>query len=262
MRLKDRTILVTGASKGIGAATARRLAVDGCEVVLISRSPEPLNTLADEINTNGGRADYFCADVSSEEQCRAAVQYAIERFGKLDGLFNNAGACLEEDSGLLETSLETWTSSLELNLSSVFFMSRAAVPTMAHSRQAAILNNASMVAHIGSAHPQIAYCAAKGGVVSMSREMAIELAPMGIRVNALSPGPINTEMYQSIQERYPKFMQDRLPHLPMNRFGQREEIASVAAFLLSEEASYMTGQSIVVDGGITAAYTTKDNPSQ
>lgn len=257
MRLKDRTILITGASKGIGAASARQFAAEGCALVLVARATDPLEALTAEINAAGGNAAYFSADVAKEADCHAAVDFAMSRFGRLDGLFNNAGSCLQGDAGLLETEVVTWNATLALNLTSIFLMSRAAVPHMAKRPGAAILNNAAMVAHIGSAHAQIAYCAAKGGVVAMSREMAIELAPRGIRVNAVSPGPVVTELYQSLQDRYPGFMETRMPHLPMRRFGQCEEIATVAAFLLSDESSYITGQVLLADGGITSAYTTK-----
>lgn len=257
MRLKGRTILVTGASKGIGAASARHFAAQGCELVLTARGLGPLEELTREINDAGGKAACIGADASVEADCRAAVDLALTRFGKLDGLFNNAGACLPGDDGLLETSVEVWTASLALNLTSVFLMCRAAVPHMENRPGAAIVNNAAMVAHIGSAHPQIAYCAAKGGVISMSREMAIELAPRGIRVNALSPGPVATELFQTIQDRDPDFLPTRMPHLPMKRFGTVEEIAKVAAFLIGDDSSFMTGQSVIVDGGITSAYTTK-----
>lgn len=258
MRLKNRTIVITGASKGIGAASARLFAAEGCDLVLAARGIGPLEALTAEINgQTGGKAVCLGADVASEDDCNAVADLALRHFGKIDGLFNNAGACLPGDNGLMDTSVQTWTDSLALNLSSIFFMCRAVVPHMDGRPGAAIVNNAAMVAHIGSAHAQIAYCAAKGGVISMSREMAIELAPRGIRVNALSPGPVATELFQTIQDRDPRFLDTRMPHLPMKRFGTPNEIASVAAFLLSDDASYMTGQSLIVDGGITSAYTTK-----
>ncbi|MBZ9772486.1 SDR family NAD(P)-dependent oxidoreductase [Mesorhizobium sp. CO1-1-8] len=262
MRLKGRTILLTGASAGIGAASARHFAEEGCELVLTARRPGPLQQLTAQINDAGGKAVCISADASVEADCQAAVDLALSHFGKLDGLFNNAGACLSGDNGLLDTSVDIWQASLTLNLSSVFFMCRAAVPHMENRPGAAIVNNAAMVAHIGSAHPQIAYCAAKGGVISMSREMAIELAPRGIRVNALSPGPVATELFQTLQDRDPEFLKTRMPHLPMKRFGKPEEIARVAAFLISDDSSFMTGQSVIADGGITSAYTTKGEARQ
>lgn len=262
MRLKGRTVLITGASKGIGAASARLFAAEGCELVLTARGLDALEALTREVNDAGAKAVCIGADASVEEDCKAAVDLALSHFGKLDGLFNNAGACLPGDDGLLETGVDVWTASLALNLTSVFFMCRAAVPHMEGKPGASIVNNAAMVAHIGSAHPQIAYCAAKGGVISMSRELAIELAPRGIRVNALSPGPVATELFQTIQDRDPEFLKTRMPHLPMKRFGRVEEIARVAAFLMSDDSSFMTGQSVIVDGGITSAYTTKGESQQ
>ncbi len=256
MNLKDRIIVITGASKGIGAASARLFASLRAHLVLVARSEPALELLANSLRDAESDIQTCVADVTNPDDCARVAATAIDRFGRIDGLFNNAGQLHDGDAGILETTPEIWNLTIRANLDSVFLMSRAVVPCLVENGRGAILNNASMVAHIGSATAQIAYCAAKGGVVAMSREMAIELAPRNIRVNAISPGPVSTELFRSTIGQQSGFMDQRLPHMPMKRLGEAHEIASTAAFLLSDSSSFLTGQSIIVDGGITAAYTT------
>ncbi len=256
MKLADRVIVVTGAGRGIGAASARHFAEQGAKLVLVSRSRDQLEGVAESIRSAGGDARTCTGDVTDEKECLAVAAYAIDAFGRVDGLFNNAGAHLDDDAGIVNTPYDTWKRLLVSNLDSVFLMSKAVVPHLVDAGGGSIVNNASMVAHMGSATPQIAYCAAKGGVVAMSREMAIELASKNIRVNAISPGPVHTTLHQTVIDQDAGYMDYRLPHMPMKRLGEESEIATVAAFLLSNEASFLTGQSLLVDGGITAAFTT------
>jgi NAD(P)-dependent dehydrogenase (short-subunit alcohol dehydrogenase family) len=256
MKLADRVIIVTGASRGIGAASARHFAEHGAKLVLVSRSSTDLERVADGVRSAGGDARICTGDVTDPKQCLAVADYTVDAFGRIDGLFNNAAAHVDGDAGIVDTPYDAWRRLMVSNLDSVFLMSQAVVPRLIEAGGGSIVNNASMVAHMGSATPQIAYCAAKGGVVAMSREMAIELASKNIRVNAISPGPVNTVLHQTVIDKDPEYMEHRLPHLPMKRLGEEDEIASVAGFLLSDEASYLTGQSLLVDGGITAAFTT------
>ena len=256
MRLENRSIIVTGAGRGIGAASARHFAAEGARLLLVARTGADLEAVAGPLRQSGADVVTCAADVTDPGACVGAARQAADAFGRIDGLFNNAGQLIDGDAGLLETSFETWKRTLEANLDSVFLMSRAVVPYLVEAGGGAIVNNASMVAHIGSASAQTAYCASKGGVVALSREMAVEFASKNIRVNAVSPGPVATDLFHGTIGSTPGFMERRLPHMPMKRLGEALEIATIAGFLLSEEASYLTGQSILVDGGITAAYTT------
>ena len=256
MRLENRSIIVTGAGRGIGAASARHFATEGARLLLVARTGAELETVAGPLRQSGADVVTCVADVTDPDACVGAARHVADAFGRIDGLFNNAGQLIDGDAGLLDTSFETWKRTLEANLHSVFLMSRAVVPYLVEAGGGAIVNNASMVAHIGSATAQTAYCASKGGVVALSREMAVEFASKNIRVNAVSPGPVATDLFHSIIGSTPGYMERRLPHMPMKRLGKVHEIAAIAGFLLSDEASYLTGQSILVDGGITAAYTT------
>ena len=256
MRLENRSIIVTGAGRGIGAASARHFTAEGARLLLVARTGADLEAVAGPLRQSGADVVTCAADVTDPGACADAVRRADDAFGRIDGLFNNAGQLIDGDAGLLETSFETWKRTLQANLDSVFLMSKAVVPYLVEAGGGAIVNNASMVAHIGSATAQTAYCAAKGGVVALSREMAVEFAGKNIRVNAVSPGPVATALFHDTIGSTPGFMERRLPHMPMKRLGEVHEIAAIAGFLLSEDASYLTGQSILVDGGITAAYTT------
>lgn len=256
MRLNNRKIIITGASKGIGAASARLFAAEGASLVLTARNTADLESVADEVRRLGRTVGTICGDVTDPSDCEAIATFAKETLGAIDGLFNNAGGAIDSDAGTVGTPYETWRKIICTNLDSVFLMSKAVIPIMIDAGKGAIVNNASMVAHIGSATPQIAYCASKGGVLAMSREMAIELASQNIRVNTLSPGPIETQMHEVKIANDPDFWERRTPHLPMKRYGSAEEIASAACFLISNESSYMTGQAMIVDGGITSAFTT------
>jgi len=211
----------------------------------------------DAIETAGGTASFVSCDVTDEESVRNAVRFAVEEHGGLHVLYNNAGVMLSDDDGPENTPLDTYERTMDINVKGVLLGCRHGIPAMLESGGGSIVNVASFVAHLGAATPQIAYTASKGAVLAMTREIAVMYARRGIRANALCPGPVMTPLLA-------KFLSDdarrhrRLVHIPMGRFGEPIEIAKGALFLASDESSWMTGQSLIVDGGITAAYTTPE----
>ena len=207
--------------------------------------------------SQAGEAAYVHADVSETADCDAMVAETVDRYGGLHVLYNNAGVFPDDDGGVLETSEETWDRVMRINLKGVFLGCRSGIPAMLESGGGSIINVASFVALMGAATPQIAYTTSKGGVLSMTREIAVEFARQGIRANALCPGPIETPLLADLLSD-PTRRERRLVHIPLGRFGQAPEIASAALFLASDESSFVTGATFVVDGGITAAYVTPE----
>ena len=254
-RLQDKVTLITGAAAGLGRVAAELFASEGARVVIadVADGNEALEAIA----TSGGEAAYVATDVSDDDSVAAAVAFAVETFGGLHVLYNNAGISPGDDDGPTTTSDATWTTTLDINVTGVARCCRHGIPAMLESGGGSIVNVASFVAHLGAATPQIAYTASKGAVLSMTREIAVIYARQGIRANALCPGPVLTPLLA-------KFLTDdakrrrRLVHVPMGRFGEPIEIANGALFLASDESSFMTGQSLLIDGGITAAYTTPE----
>ena len=252
-RLQDKVALITGAATGLGRVAAELFAGEGAKVVIADIGDG--NDAVEAIAGNGGEAAYVSTDVSDDSSVAAAVAFAVETFGGLHVLYNNAGISPADDDGPTNTSDETWTTTLDINVTGVARCCRHGIPAMLDSGGGSIVNVASFVAHLGAATPQIAYTASKGAVVAMTREIAVIYARQGIRANALCPGPVLTPLLA-------KFLSDdvkrqrRLVHIPMGRFGEPIEIANGALFLASDESSFMTGQSLLIDGGITAAYTT------
>lgn len=250
-RLEDKVAVITGAASGIGRASARRFAEEGARVVVADVADEAGHDLAEEI---GGV--YVHADVTDPAEVHAMYQVALDRFGSLDVAFNNAGISPPDDGSILVTELDAWRRVQEVNLTSVYLCCKAAIPILLEHGGGSIINTASFVALLGAATSQISYSASKGGVLSMSRELGVEFARRGVRVNALCPGPVNTpllrELFASDAERAAR----RLVHVPMGRFAEPEEIAAAAAFLASDDASFITATSFVVDGGIHGAYVT------
>jgi NAD(P)-dependent dehydrogenase (short-subunit alcohol dehydrogenase family) len=212
---------------------------------------------AAEIVAAGGSATAVSVDVSDQAQVESMVATAVSTYGGLHVLFNNAGIFPDDDGGVLETPPDTWTKVMEVNLKGVWLGCRAAVPAMLESGGGSIINVASFVALVGAATAQIAYTASKGGVLAMTREVAVEYARKGIRANSICPGPIETPLLAELLAD-PARRERRLVHIPMGRFGRPEEIAKAALFLASDEASFVTGSALVVDGGITAAYVTPE----
>jgi NAD(P)-dependent dehydrogenase (short-subunit alcohol dehydrogenase family) len=250
-RFSGRTAVVTGGGSGIGLATVRRLASEGARVVVGDIDDGPGKAAADEV---GGL--FVRTDVTSEADVEALFAAAVDTYGSVDVAFNNAGISPPEDDSILDTGLDVWRRVQEVNLTSVYLCCRAAIPHMRRARRGAIVNTASFVAVMGAATSQISYTASKGGVLAMTRELGVQFAREGIRVNALCPGPVDTPLLQELFAADPERAERRLVHVPMGRFARAEEIAATVAFLASDDASFITASTFLVDGGISAAYTT------
>jgi NAD(P)-dependent dehydrogenase (short-subunit alcohol dehydrogenase family) len=250
-RFKDRVAVVTGGAGGIGAATCRRLAAEGAHVVVVDVSDDAAGSLADELDGLAVRAD-----VTSPEDNERMYALALERFGRIDVAFHNAGISPPDDDSILQTGLDAWRRVQEVNLTSVYLGCKAVLPHMLDQGSGSIVNTSSFVATLGAATSQISYTASKGGVLAMTRELGVQFARSGIRVNALSPGPVATPLLMELFAKDPDRAQRRLVHVPMGRFAEPEEIAAAVAFLSSDDASFITASNFLVDGGITGAYVT------
>ena len=256
MRLEGKVAFITGTAGGIGRATALLFAEEGARIVAADIS-DANHEVVESIRSNGGEATAVRADVSRDADVARAVRTAEEAYGRLDIAFNNAGIMLADDTDAVSTSDETIDKTLAVNLKGVLYGCKHAVPAMRRSGGGSIINTASFVASMGAATPQIAYTASKGAVLSLTRELAVVHARENIRVNSLSPGPLRTELLMSFLDTEEK-RQRRLVHVPMGRFGEAAEVAAAALFLASDDASYITGANLLVDGGITAAYVTPE----
>ncbi len=250
-RLEGKVAVITGGCSGIGLATARRFAQEGAKVVIGDVNDELGTRIAAEV---GGA--YVHCDVTDKAQVDAMFAAADERFGSVDIAFNNAGISPPEDDSILDTDLDAWRRVQEVNLTSVYLCCKAALPYMLAQKSGSIINTASFVAVLGAATSQISYSASKGGVLSMSRELGVQFAREGVRVNALCPGPVNTPLLQELFAKDAERAARRLVHIPMGRFGEPEEMANAALFLASDESSFMTASTFLVDGGISGAYVT------
>jgi NAD(P)-dependent dehydrogenase (short-subunit alcohol dehydrogenase family) len=256
-RLDGKVALITGSGSGMGRSAAELFAAEGAKVVVTDVVDDAGNATVDAIRAAGGEATYERADVSQSRDCEAMVRRATETYGGLHILYNNAGIFPGDDGGVLDTPESTWETVMQINLKGVWLGCRAGIPAMIASGGGSIVNVASFVALMGAATAQIAYTASKGGVLSMTREIAVEYARQGIRANALCPGPIETPLLAELLSD-PVRRARRMVHIPMGRLGQAEELAKAALFLASDDSSFMTGASLVVDGGITAAYVTPE----
>lgn len=258
MRLQGKVALITGGASGMGRVASLLFAAEGADVVLTDLNDELGETTASEITEAGGRSLYVHADVSREADAEAMVGAAVDRFGKLSILYNNAGVMLPADGSVHTTDESVWDLTLAVNVKGVAFGCKYGVPAMLASGGGSIINVASFVAWLGAATSQTAYTASKGAVLAMTREIAVEYARKGIRCNALCPGPIETPLLMQLLSDEEK-RQRRFVHIPMGRLGHAEELAKAALFLGSDDSSYMTGTSLIVDGGITAAYVTPED---
>ena len=256
-RLPGKVALITGAGNGMGRAAALLFASEGARVVVADAVEAGGVLTVESIRDAGGDAIFVHVDVSDAGQVAAMVDTAMRRYGTLDVLYNNAGILPPDDAGLAETPEATWDRVMEVNLKGVWLGCRFGAPAMVDSGGGSIVNVSSLVALMGSATPQIAYTASKGGVLALTREVAIEYAKQGIRANALCPGPIETPLLAELLGD-PDWARRRLVHIPMGRPGRAEEVARAALFLASDDSSFMTGTSLVVDGGISAAYVTPE----
>ena len=250
-RFEGKVALVTGAGGGIGLATARRFAAEGARVVCADLDEATGRAAADEV---GGT--FVPVDVASEPAVEAMFAAAVDAYGGLDVAFNNAGISPPEDASIVDTDLATWRRVQDVNLTSVYLCCRHAIPHLRARGGGAIVNTASFVAVMGAATSQISYTASKGGVVALSRELGVEFAREGIRVNALCPGPVDTPLLRELFAKDPERAARRLVHIPMGRFAEATEVAAAAAFLASDDASFITASTFLVDGGISGAYTT------
>jgi NAD(P)-dependent dehydrogenase (short-subunit alcohol dehydrogenase family) len=256
-RLDGKVAVITGAGSGIGRVAASLFAAEGARVVVADVVADHAESTVADITSAGGTAVAVTVDVADERQVAIMVDAAVETYGGLHVLFNNAGIFPEEDGGVLDTPPDTWERVMQVNLKGVWLGCRAAVPAMLESGGGSIVNVASFVALMGAATAQIAYTASKGGVLAMTRELAVEYARRGIRANAICPGPIETPLLAELLAD-PARRQRRLVHIPIGRFGRPDEIAKAALFLASDDSSFVTGSALVVDGGITAAYVTPE----
>jgi NAD(P)-dependent dehydrogenase (short-subunit alcohol dehydrogenase family) len=245
-RLDGKVCVITGASGGIGADTARLFKAEGATVVGVDVHPDSEGDLA------------LQADVTDEEQVRGVYARAREELGRIDVLFNNAGISPPEDASVLDTSLEDWQRVQDVNLKAVFLCCKHGIPHLLDSGGGSVINTASFVAVMGAATSQISYTASKGGVLALSRELGVQFARRGVRVNALCPGPVDTPLLQELYAKDPKGAARRLVHLPMGRFAEVREIANCVLFLASDESSYVTAQTFLVDGGLSSAYVTPE----
>ena len=256
-RLDAKVVLITGAGNGMGRAAALLFASEGARVVVADAIEAAGVATVDAVRAAGGEATFVAGDVSNAEQVEAMVDHAMTSYGGLHVLYNNAGILPPDDAGVVDTPEATWDRVLEVNLKGVFLGCRYGVPALLASGGGSIVNVSSVVALMGSAVPQIAYTASKGGVLALTRELAVEYARQGIRANALCPGPIETPLLMELLQD-PEWARRRLVHIPMGRPGQAEELARAALFLASDDSSFMTGSTLVVDGGISAAYVTPE----
>jgi NAD(P)-dependent dehydrogenase (short-subunit alcohol dehydrogenase family) len=250
-RLEGRVAVITGAGSGIGLASAQRLASEGAKVVAVDMNESSGTAIAEQID-----GIFVKADVTNRDHVENMYKVAFDTYGRIDIAFNNAGISPPDDDSILITEIDAWERVLKVNTTSVYLCCKAVIPYMQKSGKGSIINTASFVATMGAATSQIAYTASKGGVLAMSRELGVQFAREGIRVNALSPGPVNTPLLQELFAKDKERAARRLVHIPMGRFADASEIAAAVAFLASDDSSFITASNFLVDGGISGAYVT------
>jgi NAD(P)-dependent dehydrogenase (short-subunit alcohol dehydrogenase family) len=257
MRLDGKVALITGGGSGIGRETTLLFSAEGARIVVVDINDEAGQETVRMVEDQGGQASYVHADISNATDCETMIRTAEETYGQLNVLFNNAGISHARDDDAIATEEDVWDLTMAVNLKGVFLGCKYGIPALHRAGGGSVINTASFVALLGAATPQIAYTASKGGVLSMTRELATSHARESIRVNALCPGPLHTELLMKYLDTEEK-KQRRLVHIPMGRFGQAREIAQAVLFLASDESSFVTGATFTVDGGITAAYVTPE----
>jgi len=254
MRLEDKVTIITGAASGMGRVAADLFAREGARLVLADVSDEAVESAADAVRRTGGQATAVVADVSDEVQARRMVDHAVSTFGRVDVLYNNAGIMPAADHSVIDTDVETWDAVMSVNVRGVFLGCKYAIPRMVEQRSGSVINVASFVAILGCSVPQDAYTASKGAVLSLTRSLAVQFGPHGVRTNAICPGPVETPLLLDWLVKDEEAKRIRLARNPTGRFGKPEEIVHMAVYLASDESRWTNGASLVVDGGITVNY--------
>ena len=258
MRLQDKVCIITGAGGGMGRVAAQRFAAEGAKVIVAEYGEAAGSETAKLVTDAGGNATFVKVDVSTEAGATAMTDAALDTYGRLDVLYNNAGIMPEADHSVVDTDVATWDQVMAVNVRGVFLGCKHAIPRMIEQGSGSIINVSSFVALLGCSVPQDAYTASKGAVLSLTRELAVEFARQGVRVNALCPGPVETPLLLRLFADDPAAFERRRVHLPMGRLATAREIANAALFLASDDASYVNGATFLVDGGLTAAYVTPE----
>ncbi len=254
MRLRDKVVLITGGASGMGRLAAVTFAREGARVVALDVSANAGEDVAGEITNQGGQALFVQGDVGREEQVRSAVRRAVERFGRLDVLYNNAGIFPEKDGSVVDVEESVWDQVMTVNLKGIYLCCKHGIPELIRAGGGSIINVASFVALVGCTVPQDAYTASKGGVIALTKSLAVQFGPKRIRANAIAPGPIETPLLTSWLLNNPEAKQLRLNRIPLGRFGRPEDIVQMALYLASDESTWVNGSVLVVDGGITSNY--------
>lgn len=254
MRLENKVCFVTGGGSGMGRVAAQSFCAEGARVVVVELSEEPGEAAAAEAKCAGGDAFFVKCDVSSESDVANAVQATVDRYGKIDVLYNNAGIMMEQDRSVIDTDEATWDKTFAVNVKGVFFCCKYGIPELIKAGGGSVINIASFVALVGCSVPQDAYTASKGAVIALTKSLAVQFGPQGVRSNAVCPGPIQTPLMTEWLLKDPEAKQIRLARNPSGRFGKPEDIVNLGVYLASDESAWTNGAVIVLDGGITSNY--------
>ena len=254
MRLQDKVSIITGGASGMGRVAARMFAAEGAQVVVADVTEPAAQSVVDEVSAAGGRAIAVAADVSREADAKRMVDAAVDAFGRVDVLYNNAGIMPEADHSVIDTSVEDWDRVMAVNVRGVFLGCKYAIPKMVEQGSGSVINISSFVALIGCSNPQDAYTASKGAVLALTKSLAVQFAPKGVRTNAICPGPVETPLLMDWLVKDEEAKRIRLARNPTGRFGKPEEIVHMAIYLASDESRWTNGAAMVVDGGITVNY--------